>query len=87
MGRFRPPLLRRVQPPLTDNTKIVIKACLYDPVINRTYADMAAHYGAAVLPARTYKLRAKAKVEVGVLIPSVGYSAGCNIRSSTAWPN
>ena len=37
-------------------------------MINRTYADMAAHYGAAVLPARPYKPRDKAKVEVGVLI-------------------
>ena len=27
-----------------DNTKVaVIKACLYDPQINRSYADMAAH--------------------------------------------
>ena len=52
-----------------DNTKVaVIKACLYDPVINKTYAEMAAHYGAAVLPARPYKPRDKAKVEVGVLI-------------------
>ena len=52
-----------------DNTKVaVIKACLYDPVINRTYAEMAAHYGAAILPARPYKPRDKAKVEVGVLI-------------------
>jgi transposase len=33
-----------------DNTKVaVIKACLYDPQINRTYAAMAAHYGAGVL--------------------------------------
>jgi len=52
-----------------DNTRVaVIKACLYDPVINRTYADMAAHYGTAVLPARPCKPRDKAKVEVGVLI-------------------
>ena len=52
-----------------DNTRVaVIKACLYDPVINRTYADMAEHYGTAVLPARPYKPRDKAKVEVGVLI-------------------
>jgi len=52
-----------------DNTKVaVIKACLYDPVINRTYADLAAYYGTAVLPARPYKPRDKAKVEVGVLI-------------------
>ena len=28
-----------------DNTKAaVIKACLYDPLVNRTYAEMAAHY-------------------------------------------
>ena len=52
-----------------DNTKVaVIKACLYDPVINKTYAEMAAHYGTAVLPARPYRPRDKAKVEVGVLI-------------------
>lgn len=36
-----------------DNTKVaVIKACLYDPQINRSYAEMAAHYGTAILPAR-----------------------------------
>jgi hypothetical protein len=28
-----------------DNTKVaVIKACLYEPQVNRTYAEMAAHY-------------------------------------------
>ena len=48
-----------------DNTKVaVIKACLYDPQINRTYADMAAHYDTAVLPARPRRPRDKAKVEV-----------------------
>ena len=40
----------------------------YDPVINPTYAEMAAHYGVAVLPARQGKPRDKAKVENGVLI-------------------
>jgi hypothetical protein len=25
---------------------------LYDPLVNRAYADMAAHYGTAILPAR-----------------------------------
>ncbi|MHC4067122.1 MAG: IS21 family transposase, partial [Planctomycetota bacterium] len=38
----------------------------YDPDINRTYADLAAHYGTAVLPARVRKPRDKAKVEAGV---------------------
>jgi len=45
-----------------DNTKVaVIKSCLYDPVINRTYSEMAAHYGTAVLPARPRRPRDKAK--------------------------
>ena len=45
-----------------DNTKTaVIKACLYDPQVNRTYAEMAAHYGAAILPARPRRPRDKAK--------------------------
>jgi hypothetical protein len=35
-----------------DNTKVpVIKACRYDPQVNRTYAEMADHYGAGILPA------------------------------------
>ncbi len=52
-----------------DNTKTaIIKACFYDPQVNRTYADMAAHYGASLLPARPRKPRDKAKVEAAVLI-------------------
>ena len=52
-----------------DNTKTaVVKACLYDPQVNRTYAEMAAHYGTAILPARPRRPRDKAKVEQAVLI-------------------
>jgi transposase len=52
-----------------DNTKVaVIKACLYEPQVNRTYAEMAAHYDTAILPARPRRRRDKAKVEVAVLI-------------------
>ena len=52
-----------------DNTKVaIIKACLYEPLVNRGYADMAAHYGCAILPARPRRPRDKAKVEGGVLI-------------------
>lgn len=46
----------------------VTRACRYDPDINRTYAELAAHYGTAVLPARPGKPRDKAKVEVGVQV-------------------
>jgi transposase len=52
-----------------DNTKVaVIKACLYEPQVNRTYADMAAHYDTAILLARPRRPRDKAKVEAAVLI-------------------
>jgi transposase len=52
-----------------DNAKVaVIKACLYEPQVNRTYAEMAAHYGTAVLPTRPRRPRDKAKVEACVLI-------------------
>ena len=52
-----------------DNAKVaIVKACRYDPQVNRTFSEMAAHYGAAVLPARPRKPRDKAKVEVCVLI-------------------
>ncbi len=52
-----------------DNLKSgVHKADFYDPIINPTYAEFAEHYGLAVLPARPYKPRDKAKVENGVLV-------------------
>ena len=38
---------------VSDNLKAgVTKACFYEPAVNRTYADMAAHYDTAVVPAR-----------------------------------
>jgi DNA replication protein DnaC len=52
-----------------DNTKTaIVKACLYEPEVNHTYAEMAAHYGTAILPARPRRPRDKAKVEQAVLI-------------------
>ena len=50
-----------------DNLKSgVSKASYYDPDINPTYQEMAAHYGTIVLPARVRKPRDKAKAEAGV---------------------
>jgi transposase len=46
----------------------VVVACRYEPAIQRTYGDMARHYGTAIVPARPYKPRDKAKVEVAVQI-------------------
>jgi len=52
-----------------DNLKSgVSKACRYEPAITRTYAEMLEHYDTAALPARPYKPRDKAKVEVGVQV-------------------
>jgi transposase len=52
-----------------DNTRSgVSRACRYEPDLNRTYHELAMHYGVAVLPARPRKPRDKAKVEVGVQI-------------------
>jgi transposase len=52
-----------------DNLKNAItRPCRYEPDLNPTYQEMAAHYGIAVIPARVRKPRDKAKVETGVLI-------------------
>jgi transposase len=54
---------------VSDNLKAgITKACFHEPMVNRTYADMARHYGTAIVPARPYKPRDKAKVEVGVQV-------------------
>jgi transposase len=47
-----------------DNLKTgVVKPDLYDPKLNRVYAEMAAHYGCLVDPARASKPRDKPRVE------------------------
>ncbi len=45
-----------------------LKACRYEPTVNQTYGDLAAYYGAAVIPARPYKPKDKAKAENAVLV-------------------
>jgi hypothetical protein len=47
-----------------DNLKTgVDKPDLYDPKINRSYAELAAHYGCLIDPARSRKPRDKARIE------------------------
>lgn len=54
---------------IPDNIKTGITSPhLYEPDINRTFQEMAEHYGVAVVPARPAKPRDKAKVETGVQI-------------------
>lgn len=47
-----------------DNAKAaVIKASAYDPVLNSSFQEMAAHYGSAVVPARVRHPKDKPKAE------------------------
>jgi transposase len=46
----------------------IAQPCRYEPAPNRTYQEMASHYGAVVIPARPRKPRDKAKVETMVLV-------------------
>ena len=51
-----------------DNLRAAVStADRYEPTVNRSYAELARHYGAAVLPARPRKPRDKAAVEAAVL--------------------
>jgi len=52
-----------------DNLKSGVKTpCYYEPELNRTYGDLAIHYGVGILPARPYRPRDKSKAEVGVQV-------------------
>jgi len=52
-----------------DNLKAAVrKTHRYEPDINPTYQQLAAHYQTAILPARPYKPKDKAKAEVAVQI-------------------
>ncbi len=54
---------------IPDNLKSgITKPCRYEPGVNRTYRELAAHYGAVVIPARVAKPRDKAKVESAVQV-------------------
>ncbi len=46
----------------------VTKPHRYEADVNATYQEMAEHYGVVIIPARPYKPRDKAKVEVGVQV-------------------
>jgi len=53
---------------IPDNLKTgVIKPDIYDPGLNRSYAELAEHYGVLIDPARALKPKDKGAVEAGVL--------------------
>jgi len=45
----------------------VTKPCHYEPTMNDSYRKLANHYSTAVMPARPYKTKDKAKAENTVL--------------------
>jgi transposase len=50
-----------------DNPKTaVINACRYEPELQRTYEELAEHYGTVIIPARSGEAQDKAKVEEAV---------------------
>ncbi len=54
---------------IPDNLKSAVsKACRYEPDLNPSDHQLAQHYGVAVMPARPYKPKDKAKAEAGVLL-------------------
>lgn len=46
----------------------VDQACRYEPEVNKSYEELAAHYAVAIIPARPYRPKDKAKAEVAVQI-------------------
>ena len=65
-----------------DNLKSgVTKACRYDPELNPSYQQLAAHYAVAVMPARPYK----PKAEAGILLVERWIMALCVITPSSLW--
>ncbi len=52
-----------------DNLKTgITKPCRYEAGVNRTYQELAAHYGAVVIPARVRRPKDKAKAESSVQV-------------------
>jgi|ERR1700757_1266454 len=52
-----------------DNLRsAVTKSHKYEPTINETFADFAQHYNTTILPARAYKPKDKALVEIAIRI-------------------
>lgn len=60
-----------------DNLKAaIVKAALYDPVVQRSYRELAEHYGFLIAPCRVRTPEHKGKVESGVRYVKRNFLAG-----------
>ncbi len=51
---------RAARQTVSDNLKAgITRACFHEPMVNRTYADLARHYTTTILPARLYRPKDK----------------------------
>ena len=68
---------------VSDNLRAgITRACFYEPLVNRTYADMASHYRTAIIPARPYKPRDTDEIEQSLSLGSLLFSERSR---TTAW--
>jgi len=69
-----------------DNLKAgVIKPDVYDPKINRAYAELAGHYNVLVDPARVAHPKDKPRIEAVQGYIRSSFFAGTSIAGSTTW--
>ena len=70
-----------------DNLKSgVTRPCRYEPGVNRTYDDLARHYGAVVIPARTYRAKDKSQASHCTSLRMFGTHRGNRRRSRNRFP-